>query len=165
MTLVERFAGIALWTLAALIALIVLRLALLSFLSKAPDTLGARNGRLAPCPKRPNCVSSQAKGKSHSIASLRVDGSATEALASARRAIESIPRARVVTVEDGYLHAEFSSRLFRFVDDLELLYDAGQGAFQVRSASRVGHSDLGANRKRVDALRHRLASAGETAGR
>ena len=61
-------------------------------------------------------------------------------------------RSTIVTLGDGYLHAEFTSRLFRFVDDLELHYEPGAFACQVRSASRTGHSDLGVNRKRVAEL-------------
>jgi len=63
----------------------------------------------------------------------------------------------VVTVDGPYLHAEFTSRLLHFVDDLELLYDPEAQSFEVRSASRVGTSDLGVNRRRVETLRQRLA--------
>ena len=67
-----------------------------------------------------------------------------------------MPRARVVSTEEHYLHAEFRSLLFRFVDDLEMLWRAEDGVFDVRSASRVGTSDLGVNRRRVETLRRLL---------
>ncbi len=68
-------------------------------------------------------------------------------------------RMRVVSASDDYLHAEERSRLFRFVDDLELLA-APDGELIVRSASRVGRSDLGVNRRRVERLRALLERSG-----
>jgi len=74
-----------------------------------------------------------------------------------KRAIEAMG-GRILEEQPGYLHAIFVSRLFRFVDDLELRLDEGAGVIQVRSASRVGHSDFGVNRKRVERLRERFRS-------
>jgi uncharacterized protein (DUF1499 family) len=59
----------------------------------------------------------------------------------------------MVTVEDRYIHAEFTSALFRFVDDVEFQIDAESGLIHFRSASRVGRSDLGVNRKRMESIR------------
>jgi uncharacterized protein (DUF1499 family) len=67
--------------------------------------------------------------------------------------LEAMSGSRVVTQTQTYIHAEFRSRIFRFIDDLELLLDEDQGVIQIRSASRSGYSDLGANRNRVEALR------------
>ena len=147
---------IALAVVAVLALLLAGRFVYMSRTTRPPDHLGASAGRFAACPKRPNCVSSQAEDKDHKIAPLVVPGTtetAHERLVEAIEAVEAMPRTRVVTSGDGYLHAEFTSRLFRFVDDLELLYDDNLPGFQVRSASRTGYSDLGANRKRVEALR------------
>lgn len=142
----------------ALLALLLLaRFVHLSMTAQPPDTLGSASG-LAPCPKSPNCVSSRAERESQRIDPLRVEGDAAQATAQAIAAIEAMPRARVVAFDGGYVHAEFSSALFRFIDDLELVHDPALPGFQVRSASRVGRSDLGANRKRVEALRSLLAS-------
>ncbi len=141
----------------ALIALLIVgRFAYLSMTARPPQNLGPAAERLAPCPDRPNCVSSQARRDSQKVEPLVVDGDPATALARAASAIESMPRARVVASGDGYLHAEYRSAIFRFVDDLELLHDPAVPGFQVRSASRVGHSDVGANRKRVEALRSLL---------
>lgn len=73
-------------------------------------------------------------------------------------AVESMPGSRVVTVADGYVHAEFRSIVFGFVDDVEFLVDEANGRIDVRSASRVGYSDLGTNRRRVEDIRRRLAA-------
>ena len=144
---------IALTLTAILFLLLIGRFVFLSMTTQPPDTLGTAQGRLAPCPKTPNCVSSQAERESQRLDALVVNASIDEAMATALRAIESMPGSRIVTSDDGYLHVEFKSRVFRFVDDLELSYDPNVPGFQVRSASRVGRSDLGANRKRVEALR------------
>lgn len=64
-----------------------------------------------------------------------------------------MPRARVVTATDDYLHVEFTSAIWRFVDDVVFTVDGVARLIHVRSASRVGHYDFGANRRRVEAIR------------
>jgi uncharacterized protein (DUF1499 family) len=122
---------------------------------KRPDNLGAKGGRLAPCKRSPNCVSSQADRADgeHYIAPIAFNGTPGEAMPAAKRAVEAMERASVVREEGGYLYAEFRSKLLGFVDDLELLYDEKAGAFHVRSASRLGRRDFGVNRARVEKLR------------
>lgn len=114
----------------------------------------------APCPSSPNCVSSRAPDAGHRVEpfALRVPGA--EAWAVAKRAVAAMPRTRIVDDRPGYLRAEATSLLFRFVDDLELALAEDGRRLDVRSASRVGYSDLGANRKRVEALRTALREAG-----
>jgi len=128
------------------------------FSGKRPDNLGVQDGRLASCGRRLNCVSSQADpgDAQRYVAPIQVKGAAAEAIAAARRAVESMQRARVVRAEGNYLHAEFRSRLMGYVDDLELTHDAQAGVLHVRSASRLGRRDYGVNRARVAALRARL---------
>jgi len=120
---------------------------------KRPDNLGVRDGRLAPCKRSPNCVSSQAdpSDREHYIAPIR--GS----IATARSAIESYPRTRVIRAEENYIYAEFRTRLLRYVDDVELYFDGR--VLQVRSCSRLGRRDFGVNRKRVEALRALIESS------
>ena len=59
-----------------------------------------------------------------------------------------------------YLYAEYSSALFGFVDDVEFYFPPETHIIHVRSASRLGHSDLGVNRKRIEAIRARLLRSG-----
>jgi uncharacterized protein (DUF1499 family) len=120
-----------------------------------PVNLGAKDGRLAPCKRSPNCVSSQADpaDREHYIAPIAFKRMPVEAMVAARKAIESMERSTIVREERGYLYAEFRSKLLGFVDDLELLYDERAGLFHVRSASRLGRRDFGVNRKRVESLR------------
>ena len=123
--------------------------------SKKPAGLGVTDGRLASCPGSPNCVSSQAgpADREHYVEPLRFAGPPEAAWDRLARTVESRPRTRITARTGDYLHAEATSLLFRFVDDVEFLLDAPAGVIHVRSASRVGHSDLSANRRRVDALR------------
>ena len=145
---------------AIIVVLAVLMIGRLAFLSvdshmnKPPK--GSPASGLPPCPDRPNCVSSYAEDPEHQVAALPAAGGVEKALERAAEAIAAMRGGRVTEAGNGYLHAEFTSRVFRFRDDLELLYDAEHEVFEVRSASRVGHSDLGANRKRVEELRRRL---------
>jgi uncharacterized protein (DUF1499 family) len=120
-----------------------------------PSELGVRDGRLAPCPASPNCVNSQASDEQHAIAPLALRGSPEETRRRLLQLLADEPRVRLVVQEDDYLRAEFTSRVLRFVDDVEFLIEPQ--AVQVRSASRLGHSDLGVNRERVEHLRQRLA--------
>jgi uncharacterized protein (DUF1499 family) len=122
-------------------------------MSQPTDPADLAAGRLRPCPSSPNCVSSQADDDAHRVEPLAFTGDPAAAMERLRRSVESLPGARIVSARDGYLHAEFTSRIFRFVDDVELLLDPEAGVVHVRSASRVGYSDLGANRRRVEAIR------------
>jgi uncharacterized protein (DUF1499 family) len=125
------------------------------FSGKRPDNLGVKEGRLASCGRRLNCVSSQADpgDAQRYVAPMPFKGSAVDALAAARRAVESMQRATVVRHEGNYLHAEFRSRLMGYVDDVEFTYDDKAGVLHLRSASRLGRRDFEVNRKRVEALR------------
>jgi len=118
---------------------------------KRPDDLGAKDGRLAPPKRTPNSVSSQADpaDREHYIAPIAFRGDFSEL----HSAVESMPGATIIRKDPGYLYAEFRTRLLRFVDDFELLYDPGAGLVHVRSASRLGRRDFGVNRKRVETLR------------
>jgi uncharacterized protein (DUF1499 family) len=119
--------------------------------------------RIRPCPRTPNCVSTVARGDRHRVEPIRFTGPLDEAAARLRRAVESLPRTRVVTAEPGYLAAEVRSAVFRFVDDLEAELVAGGdgeegGVIHLRSASRLGRSDFGVNRRRIEQLRQAFAA-------
>ncbi len=122
-----------------------------------PPTLGATGGRLLPCPDSPNCVCSQDPEAEHQIAPLAFTGPGSAALARLKAVVLAQPRVKITGEHDGYLRAEFTSRIFRFVDDVEFLLDEPAKVIHVRSASRVGKSDLGVNRKRVEHLREAFA--------
>jgi uncharacterized protein (DUF1499 family) len=112
---------------------------------------------LAPCPSSPNCVSSAAADAAHRIEPLAFAGPPAAAMERLRATIAALPRARVVRFDDGGLHAEFTSWLLRFVDDVDCIVDADASVIHIRSASRVGYSDFGVNRKRVEQIRAAFA--------
>ena len=117
-------------------------------------------GRLRACPGTPNCVNSQERGRS-AIAPLVFDDEAASAFARLKRLVSALPRTRIVEESEDYLRAEVRSRVFGFVDDVELLVDASARRVHVRSASRVGYSDFGVNRARIEAIRVRFAKQSE----
>lgn len=119
-----------------------------------PENLGVSDGRLASCPESPNCVSSQASDEAHRVDPLPLKGSPAQTQALLVRLLTDEPRVRLIEQNAHYLRAEFSSQVLRFVDDVEFLI--GEQAVDVRSASRLGYSDLGINRKRIEHLRQRL---------
>lgn len=123
------------------------------FTGKRPQHLGVGNGRLAPPSGKPNCVSSQADpaDSGHYVAPLGFAGDAPTAMKKLRDLVEGMPRTRIVDARADYLYAEFSTPLMGFVDDVEFHCDGK--AIQVRSASRLGYSDLGVNRARIEAIR------------
>jgi uncharacterized protein (DUF1499 family) len=123
-----------------------------------PSQIGVTAGRLAACPDTLNCVSSQSTDRRHMIDPLRYEGAAEKARERLIEAVSGMKRARIVVAEERYLRAEFTSALFRFVDDVEFLLDDGTGTIHVRSASRVGNSDFGVNRRRVEEIRTRFQS-------
>ncbi len=133
-----------------------------------PSALGTENGELMPCPDSPNCVSSYATDEEHGTEPLELRGesasqesgeasssSARDAIARARAVVESMPRTRITEERADYLAAEFRSSVFGFVDDVEFLADEASGRLHIRSASRLGYSDMGANRERVEEIRRR----------
>lgn len=125
---------------------------------KRPEGLGVVDGKLTPCPRSPNCVSSQSQDADHHVKPFEYDGSLIQAKQRLLEVIEAMDRVRITTVEDDYVHAEFTSRVFRFVDDVEFYFDRDHKVIHMRSASRVGYSDLGANRKRVEKIRQAFVS-------
>ena len=130
---------------------------------RRPQDLGARDGLLKPpAAKSWNSVSSQAARHPHTdyheIAPLTFSGDGNAAFARLAAIVGAMPGATVITSSPGYLYAEFQTPLLKFVDDVEFLLDQPAAAIQMRSASRLGSKDFGANRKRLEAIRSRFAA-------
>lgn len=132
----------------------ILGLMILSLTSRRPGNLGPQSGKLRPCPGPPNCVCSCDAAATHAIAPLVWKGEPQAGLERVLRALRHLPRVTTEPIQNGnYLHAEFTTAVFRFVDDVEFLADPAAGVIHIRSASRAGKSDLGVNRKRVEEIR------------
>ena len=134
---------------------IVFLLTLFSCASQAPPSLGLRDGKLAPCPNKPNCVSSDHKDKASGIESMAFKETPEMAWEKLKAAVTTIG-GKIEKDDNNYLWATFRSRIFRFVDDMEFRMDSKNKVIHLRSASRVGYSDLGVNRKRVEKLRSKF---------
>jgi uncharacterized protein (DUF1499 family) len=135
------------------------------FQGTPPTDLGVRDGRLKPPSMTENSVTSQAalypdhpQRKYADIAPLPVDGDGPATLARIKAIVEKMDGAKVIKSEPGYLYAQFTTRLMKYVDDVEFWFDPAANAIQVRSASRVGRGDMGVNRKRIEAVRSALAA-------
>ena len=111
---------------------------------------------LPPCPKSPNCVSTQAKDEQHAIAPVHYTGSREAAMQRLLSVLRAIPRTTIVATDENSVRAEFRTRIFKFVDDAQFVFDDATKVIHFRSASRVGYSDLGVNRKRMEEIRKAL---------
>lgn len=121
-----------------------------------PDNLGVQGGRLTACPGSPNCVSSQAVDEGHRIAPLVFSDDPVPAFARLKQTLVRRGDTTIIEERPGYLRVEFRTTLF--VDDGEFLLDGRQRLIQVRSASRLGYSDLGKNRSRLEEIRLQFAN-------
>lgn len=126
-------------------------------LAGQPENLGVRDGKLAPCPNRPNCVSSQSDDGAHAIEPIPYNGDTAAAKTRLIQVINDQPRTALLQVNDTYIHALFRSPTVGFPDDVEFLFDEQARLIHVRSAARMGYDDMGVNRKRVEQLRAAFA--------
>ena len=157
------------WLLIIVVPLAVLAMVAgqLGWLQGTPPTdLGVRDGRLKPPSATENSVSSQtALYPDHpqrlyaDIAPLAVQGNGPATLARIKAIVAGMAGAKVVRSDADYLYVQFTTKLMKFVDDVEFWFDPVNNVIQVRSASRVGRGDLGVNRKRIEAVRAALATA------
>ncbi len=112
---------------------------------------------LPPCPDSPNCVSTEATRESQRVPTVPFTDAPAAAFGRAKAALLAEPRTTLTVERDGHLHAECKSFVFRFVDDVDIVVDPVAQVYRFRSASRVGESDLGVNRKRIARIAARLA--------
>ena len=126
------------------------------FAGDRPTNIGVVENHLQTCPDSPNCVSSQSLDEEHHVEPIELKGNSRRAMQALKHAIDDSERAEVVKSEDNYLYAEFTSKLMGFVDDVEFYINEDERTIEVRSASRMGESDLGVNRKRVEAIRQKF---------
>lgn len=152
------------WNLLILISFVFIVLIWMGIRVALPDSpslfagarrsnLGVKAGQLAPCPSSPNCVNSQSQDNTHYIEPIAYQGSPYDAIATLKRIVETQPRTKIIAQQENYLYAEFASRWMGFVDDVEFYVNEDKGFVEVRSASRLGESDLGVNRQRIENIR------------
>lgn len=123
------------------------------FTGDRPENIGITDGKLAACPSTPNCVVSQGADEEHAIAPITYTGERATAKAQLVDILSVVPRTKVVEETDSYILAESESRLMGFVDDTEFYLPENENVIQVRAAARMGESDLGVNRRRIEQIR------------
>ncbi len=153
----------ALLFLAGSSLLVCLLLVALSCSARPPVT-GLYEGRLRPCPAKPNCVCSEDRQVDSWVAPLEFDGSSTQAWEHLKEVLQEMG-GTITRQGDEYIWATFRTKVFRFVDDVEFRMAAEENVIHVRSASRVGYSDLGLNKRRIEAIRSRFSAAIQNSGR
>jgi uncharacterized protein (DUF1499 family) len=119
----------------------------------AASSLGVDNGHLSSCPASDNCVVSQNADEKHAIDPIPYHVDRNAAREILLKVIGVVPRTEIVEQTDNYIHALSKSRIFQFVDDVEFYLPPNESVIHLRSASRVGESDLGVNRRRAEQIR------------
>jgi uncharacterized protein (DUF1499 family) len=119
----------------------------------ASSSLGVNNGHLAACPASPNCVVSQDGDSKHAIDPIVYHVDRDQARETLLKVLTVVPRTEVIEQTDNYIYALSKSRIFKFIDDVEFYFPTNESVIHMRSASRIGDSDLGVNRRRLEQIR------------
>lgn len=139
----------------------LLSLILLTGCSSMAPKLGIENGQLTPCSTKPNCVNSFSENKQQYIDPIVIASTTSEVKTDILKILNELKNSKIITTEDSYIRAEFTSRIFRFVDDVEFYFpetNTNEITIHVRSGSRVGRSDFNVNRKRIELMREKLTT-------
>jgi len=121
--------------------------------------LGVSTGQLLPCPKKPNCVNSQSSDPAYFIEPIQVTETAKKTQKRLLQLLKNLKQAKIIVAQENYIRVEFTSKVFKFIDDVEFTISstkAEKSTIDFRSASRIGYSDLGANRKRMEQIRNKF---------
>ena len=129
------------------------------FAGEAPE-LGIQDGKLAPCPSTPNCVVSQGDDPGHDIEPIAYTRSQEEAREVLTKVLGVVPRTEIVMQQENYIRVKSTSRILGFVDDTEFYFPEDEPVIHVRAAARLGESDLGVNRRRLEQIRFALQDLG-----
>lgn len=129
-------------------------------LAGKPPELGIQDGKLLPCPATPNCVVSQDADQDHAIAPIAYKGHREDARELLTKVLGVVPRTEIVTQQENYIRVKSTSRLLGFVDDAEFYLPQDEPVIHIRSAARLGESDLGVNRRRLEQIRFALQDLG-----
>ena len=143
-----------------IIGIIITLSSSLIFTASAFAAIGLDNNRLSACPSSPNCVVSQYGDEKHAVEPIAYQGDRTTAKETLLKVLSVVPRTEVIEDTGNYIHAESTSRIFKFVDDAEFYFPEDENVIQVRSAARVGESDLGVNRRRIEQIRLAMQDLG-----
>ena len=138
-----------------LLFLLIVSVLTRTFPPSKPETVGLRDNSLQNCGSKPNCVCSLQKDSTHGIAPFQIRENVNSSMEKLSKIIRSMNGARIISNRENYLYAEFKTSFFGFIDDVEFHANESANQIEVRSASRLGYSDLGLNRSRVESIRER----------
>ncbi|MFZ9792920.1 MAG: DUF1499 domain-containing protein [Gemmataceae bacterium] len=138
-----------------LLFLLIVSVLTRTFPPSKPETVGLRDNSLQNCGSKPNCVCSLQNDSAHGIAPFQIRENVNSSMEKLSKIIRSMSGARIISNRKDYLYAEFKTAFFGFIDDVEFHVNESANQIEVRSASRLGYSDLGLNRSRVESIRER----------
>jgi len=138
-----------------IVALFLIVMSAVACAGHAQDSRSKTPADLAPCPDSPNCVSSKSKDPGHAMPPLPYLNTGQESMDRVVAIVREMKRATIVSSTPSYLHVEFRSAIFRFVDDVEFLMEDSARLIHFRSASRTGYYDFGVNRRRMQEISER----------
>jgi len=118
--------------------------------SKKP--IGITDGKFHPCPKSPNCVSTQSTDEKHRMHPIKYTSTVAETKEKLKKIVNTFKRTKLITETENYLHFEFRTATFKFVDDVEFYLDEKEKLIHFRPAARLGWSDMGVNKKRMKSI-------------
>ncbi len=129
------------------ITMLLKRLSLLCFFIFTHFIIFSQS-QLAPCPSSPNCFSTKEE-TNRKIKPLAFVGSLEESKSRLKELIAGMERTKLVEEQATFLHFTFTTKIFEFVDDVTFEFDEANRIIHFRSASRVGWSDIWANKRRM----------------
>lgn len=146
------------WIFALIVVLVVGLCIYIVLSNRLPEGLGVTDGLLKSCPTSPNCVSTQAQpdDTTHYVEPIVYNGERKATQLKIESLMLTNGDARIVNSELGYVHFEVKSKLIGYIDDVEFYLPEVDSVVHFRSASRVGHSDLGVNRERFNQIKSLL---------
>lgn len=146
----------ALFTILGVVAIIAI--AMMAKNGKKPKNLGLIGGRFKPLSSKPNGVSSQAEDKAKKVAPLTFFETISDTKEKIKKACEAYGGQTLCEETENYLHFVFTTETMKFKDDVEFYIDEKNHQVHYRSASRVGYSDMGVNKKRYEAIQKNYES-------
>jgi len=123
-------------------------------------TTGLKDGKLRPCPDKRNCICTQDPAEQHRVKPIRYVATQEEAREKLLGIIRHMTQSTLVKADPDYIHVEFRSSFFEFVDDVEFLFDDGAKLIHFRSSARTGSYDFNVNRRRMEEIRKRFTGPG-----
>jgi uncharacterized protein (DUF1499 family) len=121
-------------------------------MGKSKKPVGHIDGKLYPCPNSPNCISTQALDDNHRMAPISLYGSLKESKNRLLKIVKTLKRIKIISEEDNYVHIEVRTAVFKFIDDVEFFFDENAKVIHFRSRARLGYTDMGVNRKRMEMI-------------